>query len=215
MFSCRACRLSRAPLVSLSCTPDLAQFRGEQSGQIRDRQKGEQVDEDDGLQRLESGMRGAVGRNNAVVVQFQHRPIKNEGQSRDKLRPHARQQHAGDNDDQRIKKVQRTVPAAGFVDDEADQDQIGKNLQRSLQPVLLPEGEQEHVEQRQAVPEQNGAEEQPHRQRRRSELGDGQFNRQQQGQDKIRTLTSQTSQLRSSNVDCIAISGLDISGLGS
>ncbi len=161
----------------------LAQFCGEQSGQVRDRQEGEEIDKDDGLQRFQSGMRGAIGRNHGVVVQFQHRPVENESQGRNQLRPHPRQQHAGHDDHQGIEKVQRAVPSSGFMDHEADQNQIGENLQRGLQAMFLPQGEQEHVEQRKAAPEQHGTDEEPHGQRRRTVLGDRQLNGQQEGQD--------------------------------
>ena len=84
-------------------------------------------------------MRRAIGRNHPVVIQFQDRPVQDEGQRRDQLRPHARQQHAGHDDHQRIEKIKGTVPPAGLVDHQADQYQISQDLQRSLQPVLLPE----------------------------------------------------------------------------
>src|SRR5450631_218200 len=171
------------PAGVLQLHSHLPQFCREQPGKICDCQEGKQVYEDDGLQRLQSGMRGAVGGNDAVVVQFQHGPVKNEGERRNQLRPHARQQQAGDNDDQGIEKVKRTVPSTGFVDDEADENQIGQNLQRGLQTVLLPEGEQKHVEQRKAVPEKNGTDEEPHGQRRQTEMGNRQLNREQEGQN--------------------------------
>src|ERR1039458_10000308 len=162
----------------------LPQFRGEQSGQISHRQEREEIDKDNGLQRLRAGMGGAVGRNYGIVVQFQHRSVKDESQSGDELRPHARQQHAGHDDDQGIEEVQGTVPPAGLVDHEADHDQIGHNLQRGLQTVLLPEREKKYVEEREAVPQQNGCDEEPHGHRARAELGDRQFNGQQEGQNK-------------------------------
>ena len=148
-------------------------------------------------------MRGAVGRNYPVVVQFQNRPVKNESQRCNQVRPHARQQHAGDDDDQRIEEVKRAVPSSGFVDDEADQNQIGHNLQRGLQPVLLPEREQQHIEQRKAIPEENGV--------MKSRMGSGaglnwataSSMPSRRVRMKMRTRTSHTSQLRSSNVDCI------------
>src|ERR1700684_1743713 len=112
--------------------------------------------------------------NYTIVVQFQHGPVKNEGQGGDQMRPHPRQQHAGDNNNQGIKEVERTVPSSSFVDDKTNQNQIGQNLQRGLQPVLLPQGEQKHVEQGKTVPENYSRNEQPHGQRRRSELCDRQ-----------------------------------------
>ncbi len=54
----------------------------------------------------------------------------------------------------------------------------------SLFYVLLLSFWQEHIEKRNAVPEKNGTEEKPHWQRRWSELRHGQFDRQQESQDK-------------------------------
>ena len=129
-------------------------------------------------------MSDAVRRDHSIVVQFQHRAVKNECQGGHQLGPHPRQHDAGHDDDQGIEEVERTVPSSGFMDDQADQNQVGKKLQRGLQPVFLPQGKQEHEEQRQAVPEKNGGDEEPQRQSRRRELGDRQLNTQQQGQDK-------------------------------
>jgi hypothetical protein len=169
--------------VSFNCT-HLPQFRGEQAGQIGDGEKSKKIDEDNCLQSLQAGMRAAVGRNYAIVVQFQHRAVKDESQGRDQLGPHPRQQHGSNDNDQRIEEVQGTVPASGLVDHQADQEQIGQDLQRGLQAVFLPEGKQQHIEQRKAVPEQDGADEQPHGQRRGSKLRHRELNGQQQRQDK-------------------------------
>ena len=49
--------------------------------------------------------------------------------------------------------------------------------------MLPPQGKQKHVEHGKAVPEKNGADEEPHGQRRRTELGDRQLNGEQEGQD--------------------------------
>ena len=163
---------------------DLPQFCGEQSRQIGHRQESKKIDEDDGLQRPEAGMRAGIGRNEPEVAQFQNRAVKNERQRRHQLRPHPRQQHAGNNNDERIEEVERAVPASGLVNDEADQNQVGQNLQRGLQSVLAPKRKQEHVKQRKAVPEKNGAEEEPHGKRRGTEPSNRQFNAEQQGQDK-------------------------------
>src|SRR5258708_5838470 len=106
-------------------------------------------------------MRSAEERHDAVVVQFQNHAVKNESQGGDQVRPNPGQQHAGNNNDQRIEEVQRTVPSSGLVNDQTDQNQISEDLQRSLQPVLLPEGQKQYVKQREAVPEQNGRNEEP------------------------------------------------------
>ncbi len=161
----------------------LPQFGSEQSRKVRHGQESKQVDKDNCLQDLQTGMRGAVRRNQAIVVQFQDGPVKNESQGSHQVRPDARQQHAGDDDDERIEEVEGTIPASGFMDDKAGQDQIRNHLQRGLQPMLLPQGEQKHIEQRKAVPEKDGADEEPDGQWRRSELSHGQFNPKQEGQD--------------------------------
>src|SRR5579859_3500909 len=106
-------------------------------------------------------MRGAIRRNDAVVIQFEDCAVKDEGEGRDQLRPDARQQDAGNNDYQRIEKVERAVPTASFMNDHADQNEIGENLERGLETMLLPDGKQQHVKQRDAEPEQNRAEEEP------------------------------------------------------
>src|SRR5580692_7254930 len=128
-------------------------------------------------------MRRAIRRNNGVVIQFKDTSVKNEGEGGDQARPDTRQKHAGHDDDERIKEVQGTVPTAGLVDHEADEDDISKHLQRGLQPVLLPEREQKNIEQRQAVPEKDGGQEEPPWHGRRTELRHREFNGQQQSQD--------------------------------
>ena len=168
MFSCSACRLSSAPLVSFSCTPTCRSLAVSRPARYATARKANRLTKMIACSAFSPGCVRAIGRNHAVIVQFQNRAVKNECQRRDQVRPHSRQEHAGHNDDQRIKEIQRTVPAPGFMHDQADENQIGENLQRGLQPVFLPEREQEHVEQRKAVPEKNRADEEPHGQRRRS-----------------------------------------------
>ena len=97
------------------------------------------------------------------------------------MRPHAREQNAGDNDDQRVKKIQRTVPASGFMHDQTDQNQVREYLQGCLQAVFMPQGEQEDVEQRQPKPQNDCADEKAKRQRRGREMGDSQLNGEQEG----------------------------------
>ena len=80
-----------------------------------------------------------------------------------------------DDDHQRIQEVHRTVPTAGLVNHQADQDEVGKYLQGRLNAMLLPEREQKHVEEREAIPEQDRADEQPHGNRRWTELRHCQF----------------------------------------
>ena len=124
----------------------LAQLADELAGQKGDGQIGKQVHKNDRLQRLQFRVGGAVGAHNPVVVEFEDSAIQDEGQRRNQVRPHSRQQDSGYDDDQRIEKVQRTVPAAGFVHHQADHDQIGEHLQGGLQAVLAPERHQHCVE---------------------------------------------------------------------
>src|SRR5579864_4754315 len=100
------------------------------------------------------------------------------------MRPNTCQQHARNNDNQRIKKVERTIPSSGFMNDEADKEKIGQNLQRSLKPVLPPQREQNHKEEREAIPQKHSTDEEPHGQRGRIELGDRQLDGEEKGQDK-------------------------------
>src|SRR5579862_8873770 len=162
----------------------LTEFGRQQPCQIGNGKKREKVDENDGLQRLEPGMGGAIRRHNRVIVQFQHRAVENESQRGHEVRPHLRQQYAGNDDHQWIQKIQRAVPTSGLVDDQTYQNQVSEDLQCCLQAVLAPQRKQQHVEQRKAVPEKNSAEKQAQRKARGTEVDDRQFNGQQQRQDK-------------------------------
>ncbi len=82
--------------------------------------------------------------------------------------PGPRQQNAGHDDDQRIEKVEGAVDAAGGVNHQGDQGQIGKHLQQRLDAVFLPEGQQQEVKNGNRVPQQDDVDEQPQRE---SELG--------------------------------------------
>ena len=85
---------------------DLPQLVGEQTRQVRDRKKRKQIDENNRLQRLQSGMESYRGRNDSVVVQFQHGPVENERQRRHQSGPDAGQQYGGNDDDKGIEEVQ-------------------------------------------------------------------------------------------------------------
>gem|GEM_PF-5710448 len=60
----------------------LAQFAHQQAGQIGDGEVGKQVDEDHYLQCLELGMRGRIGGNDQVVIQFEDGSEEDESQGR-------------------------------------------------------------------------------------------------------------------------------------
>ncbi len=130
-----------------------------------------------------SGWVRAVGRHYSVVVEFKDGAIKNESQRRHQMRPHSGKQDAGHDDDQRVEKVQRTVPASRLMHDQADHDQIGQDLQGCLQPVLLPEGQQDYIEEREGIPQKDRAEEKAQRQACARQLCDRQLDSEQEGQD--------------------------------
>src|SRR5580765_354119 len=146
----------KGPTGVFELDADLTQFRGEQAGQVGNSEECKQVDENDCLERLESWMRGAERPDHSVVVQLQHTAIKNECESGNQASPDSGQEDAGNDNDQRIKEIERTVPATSLVDDKSNEGDVSEHLQCGLQPVLLPKGEQEHVKERQAVPEQDG-----------------------------------------------------------
>ena len=60
--------------------------------------------------------------------------------------PDPRQQNAGNNNDQRVKEVQRTVHAARGINHQRDHHQVGDDLQQRLDAAFFPERQQEQVE---------------------------------------------------------------------
>ena len=95
----------------------------------------------------------------------------------------ARQQHASDHDDQGVEEIQRTVDAAGEVDDQRDHSQIGEHLQHGLQPVFVPHRNQKKEKQREYEPQHHAREKRHDGQRAGSEADDGEFDDQQDHQD--------------------------------
>ena len=71
---------------------NLAQLGRQQSRQICHRQIAEEIDENDGLQRTESGMSCRVRRNDFEISQLQNRDIENERQRTAQVCPDPRQQ---------------------------------------------------------------------------------------------------------------------------
>src|SRR5580704_2168144 len=128
-------------------------------------------------------MGGAVGMHESVIVELEDRAVKNESERCHKLRPHSGQQDSSNDDGQRIEEVQRTVPASGLVYDQADHDEVGQDLQRRLQAMLAPEGEQDYIEERNGIPQQHGAEEKAQGQTGRRQLRDRQLDSEQEGED--------------------------------
>ena len=70
---------------------DLPQFVAQTAGQICDCARGEQVDEDGGLQRLRVGTADGVGANDFVVRELEHATKGYERQRRRQVCPGARQ----------------------------------------------------------------------------------------------------------------------------
>jgi hypothetical protein len=92
-------------------------------------------------------MRGRVRGNQTVVIELYDRTEQNKWQCSGGVRPSTRQQNASNNDDQWVKKIEGTVDATGHVHDHRDKNQVGHNLQRSLDAVFLPDGQQQDIEQ--------------------------------------------------------------------
>src|SRR5207302_6235339 len=117
----------------------------QQPSQVRHRQIREQVDKHDRFQRFQLRMGGGEGGNNVVIVQLKHASIEDEGQRRGEIGPDFRKQDAGYDDDQRIEEIQRAVPAAGEMDDQADHGHVRDDLQNRLHQLLFPERKQQDV----------------------------------------------------------------------
>src|SRR3984893_7369889 len=177
-------KVFQRPAGVLEFDPHLPQLSGQQATKISHGEEGKQVNEDDRLQRLQFWMCSAIRMDQAIVIELKNCAVKDESQRRDQMRPYSRQQDAGNDNDQGIKKIQRTIPASGLVHHQADQGKVGENLQCRLEPVLLPEGKQQDVKKRQRVPQQNRADEQSQGERSRRELCDQQLQTEQECQYK-------------------------------
>ena len=98
----------------------LPQLGAQKSRQVSDCDVGKQVYKNNCLQRFQFGMGGAIGFHHSVVIEFENGSVKNEGKCGHQMSPHSGKQDAGYDDDERVKKIQRTVPASGLMHDEAD-----------------------------------------------------------------------------------------------
>ena len=116
---------------------DLAQLAHEQAGQVGDGEVGEQVDEDNDLERFELGMGSGVRGNDEIVIEFENGSEKDEGERGAQVSPDTGQEHAGDDNDERVKKIERAVDAAGDMDDQGNHGQIGEHLQDGLEAMLV------------------------------------------------------------------------------
>src|ERR1700728_2536016 len=148
----------------------LAQLGRQKASQVSHGKVGEQIHENDCLQRLQSGMSRAIRLHDPIVVEFQDGSVKDESESGNQMGPHPGKQNAGNNDDQRVEEIQRTIPTSRLMHNQADQDQVGQNLQGRLQPMFLPEGQQQHVEDGEGKPQHHGADEKTQRQGRGGEV---------------------------------------------
>jgi hypothetical protein len=84
-------------------------------------------------------MRCRIRRNDFEVGQLQDGDVQDERQRSSQVSPDSRQQDAGNDDDQRIEKVQRAVDAAGGIHHQRDHHQVGNDLQQRLDAAFFPE----------------------------------------------------------------------------
>ncbi len=131
----------------LQLEPGLPQFGGQSAGKIRDRQIGKEVGEHHRLQRLEVAARAHLERRYLFEVrELQQRSEQNERDRGCEKRPIARQQDAGNNDDQRIEEIEERINAPGHVDNGRGKREVGEYLGYRLQFVFLPQREQHNKE---------------------------------------------------------------------
>ncbi len=86
-------------------------------GKVGDGKVGEEVDEDDRLQRFKVRTGAGVGANHIEVRELKDSAKQDERHSGGEIGPGFRQQGTGDNDDEGIEEVERGVDAAGDVND--------------------------------------------------------------------------------------------------
>src|SRR5713226_5640824 len=120
---------------------------------------------------------------NLEVAQLQYRAVEQECQRGCQVSPGPRQQNRGHNNDQGIQKIERTIHPAGDVNQKADQQQVGNDLQHRLRPQFFPNPQQHQVKRRNRVRQHDGIHEHTHGKRHRRELRDRQFDAQQYGKN--------------------------------
>src|SRR6185312_15989062 len=89
------------------------------------------------------------------IDELQQRAKANKRDSSGQIGPVSRQQNAGNDDGQRIEKVEKSIDAAGDIDQRRDKRQVSKNLDNGLVLGLLPERDQKHEEERNRKPDDN------------------------------------------------------------
>src|SRR5208337_3208460 len=134
----------------------LAKLAYQQTGKVSDGKVGKQVDEDYYLQRLQLGMGVRIRGHDAVIIEFEDGTEQDESQGGTEISPGSRQEHASDNDDQGVEKIQREhepehhpdeegqdgqragrKPDDGEFDGEQNQQDQDANLDQPGQPVSL------------------------------------------------------------------------------
>ena len=161
----------------------LAELAHEQARQVGDGEIGKQVDEDDYLQRLQFGMRVSVRGNDRIVIELEDGSEQDERQGGAEISPGSGQEHARDHDDQGVEKIQRTVDAAGDMDDQGNHGQIGEDLQDGLEAVFVPDRNQEKEKQREHEPQHHSGEEGQDGQGVGSKADNGEFDGEQDEED--------------------------------
>src|SRR5208337_1806669 len=161
----------------------LAKLAYQQTGKVSDGKVGKQVDEDYYLQRLQLGMGVRIRGHDAVIIEFEDGTEQDESQGGTEISPGSRQEHASDNDDQGVEKIQRAVDAAGDMNHQRDHGQIGEHLENGLEAVLAPDRNQKKEKQRKHEPEHHPDEEGQDGQRAGRKPDDGEFDGEQNQQD--------------------------------
>src|SRR5579864_7902465 len=91
----------------------------------------------------------------AKVAELERKTEENESNSGRGIGPQTRKLQAGDENDERIKEVERGINVTGDVDNGGGEDQVGENLKAGLDFRLVPDRDQEQLDQSDGVPEQN------------------------------------------------------------
>src|SRR5262249_4643090 len=104
-----------------------------------------EIEQNNNLQRFEvAASRNLEGWNAIKVAQFEQSAKKDERDSCRQIRPVTWQQNAGDDNYQRIEKVEKRVNATGYIDHCGGKGQIGEDLYDGLKFKFLPERMQDN-----------------------------------------------------------------------
>src|SRR5215469_8002763 len=145
----------------LELATGLPQLGRQRAGEVGYSQVGKKIGEDYGLQSFGiTRGRELIGRDLFKIRKLQQRAKQGKGDACGHIGPITRQEDAGDNDHQRVKKIEEGVYSAGHVDHGCGKNQISKDLEDGLLLVLVPQGEQHHKKDRDRVPDKNYVDEQ-------------------------------------------------------